>query len=70
MVPIRKSFKTRSCHYFVPESTSKIRAKILSMEEKFTIFHSFDISPEEPHTKLIDPLKPNDYITCIYGEYW
>ena len=26
--------------------------------------------PEEAHTKLIDSLKPNDYITCTYGEYW
>ena len=61
---------TRSCHYFVPESILEIRAKILSMEERFTIFHSFEVSPEEAHTKLIDSLKPNDYITCIYGEYW
>ena len=48
---------------------SEIHAKILSMEEKFTIFHSFGIFPEEAHTKLINSLKPNDYITCIYGEY-
>ena len=49
MVPIRKSLLkqyelgsnvegTRSCHYFVPESPSKICAKILSMEKNFTIF--------------------------------
>ena len=80
MVPIRenllKQYKlgstiegTRTCHYFVPESTSKICAKILIMDEKFTIFHSFDVSPEEAHRKLIDSLKPNDYITCICGEY-
>ena len=53
---------TRSCHYVVPENTSKICAKILSMEEKSTIFHSFDVSLEEAHTKLIDSLKPNDYM--------
>ena len=29
-----------------------------------------DVSPEEAHTKLIDSLKPNGYITCIYREYW
>ena len=81
MVPIRenllKQYKlgstvegTRKCHYFLPESTSEIRATILSMEEKFTILHSFDVSPEEAHTKLKDSLKPDDYITCIYGEHW
>ena len=40
------------------------------MEQKFTIFHSFDVSPKEAHTKLIDSLKPSDYVTHIYGEYW
>ena len=40
------------------------------MEEKSTIFYSFDFSPEEANTKLIDSLEPNDYVTCIYGEYW
>ena len=58
MVPIRKNLLkqyelgsnvegTRSCYYFVPESPSKICTKILSMEKNFTVFHSFDVSPEE-----------------------
>ena len=42
----------------------------MSIEEKFTTFHSFDVLPEEAHTKLIDSLKTNEYITCIYREYW
>ena len=44
--------------------------KDLEYEEKFTIFYSFDFSREEANTKLIDSLEPNDYVTCIYGEYW
>ena len=61
---------TRSGHDFVHESTSEIRAKMLSMEEKLTTFHAFHVSQEEAHAKLIYSLKPNDYITCIYREYW
>lgn len=81
MIPIRENLLkryelgsaaegTRSGHDFVHESTSEIRAKMLSMEEKLTTFHAFHVSQEEAHAKLIYSLKTNDYITCIYGEYW
>lgn len=80
MVPIRERLEeryklgstvdtTRSCHHFQPESTSAIHAKYLSVEGRFSVFHSFTVSPEEAYTRLISSLKPNDYITCQYGDH-
>ena len=61
---------TRSLHHFEPESTSVVKAKYLSAEESFSVTHSFDISEEEVFSNLISSLKPNDYVTCQYDNFW
>ena len=61
---------TRSLHHFKPESTSVVKAKYLSAEESFSVTHSFDISEEEVFSNLISSLKPNDYVTCQYDNFW
>ena len=61
---------TRSLHHFHPLSTTKIQAKYLSVETNYSISHSFLQSDEDEHKEFIASLKINDYITCIYGDYW
>ena len=61
---------TRSLHHFEPESTSVVKAKYLSAEKSFSVTHSFDMSEEEILTNMVLSLKPNDYITCKYDNFW
>ena len=57
-------------HHFEPQSCSAIRAKHLSAENRFSINHSLSLPPEEVHEQLIASIKPNNYVTCQYGDYW
>ena len=52
------------------QSCSAIRAKHLSAENRFSINHSLSLPPEEAHEHLIASIKPNNYVTCQYGDYW
>ena len=61
---------TRSFHHFQPLAINKIQAKYLSTESNHHVTHTFGISPEDQNRQLIDSLKINDYITCIYGDHW
>ena len=40
------------------------------MKTNYSITHSFLQSDEDSHSELISSLTVNDYITCIYGDYW
>ena len=60
---------TRSCHHFEPQSVTIIHAKHL-IAEKDSITHSFAASDSDNRNMLIESLKPNDYIMCIYGDHW
>ena len=53
---------TRSYHHFEPESTSVIKAKYLSIEDSFSVTHSFLMSPKEAQRSLIS--------SCQYGNFW
>ena len=81
MIPVRKELSkryelgstvegTRSCHFFQPVSTSCISAKYLSSENFFSISHSFQVTSEEATARVIESLKPSEYITCVYGNHW
>ena len=61
---------TRSSHNFEAQSCSAIHAKHLSAEIRFSINHSSSLPPEEAYEQLIASLKPNNYVTCQYGDYW
>ena len=61
---------TRSLHHFEPESASVVKAKYLSAAKSFSVTHSFDMSEEEILTNMVSSLKPNDYITCKYDNFW
>ena len=60
---------TRSCHHFEPQSVTIIQGKHLIAEKDY-ITHSFAISDSDSCNMLIESLKPNDYVTCIYGDHW
>ena len=61
---------TRSFHHFQPLSTTKIQAKFLSVETEYAITHSFLQTEQDAHDELIASLSQNDYITCVYGNFW
>ena len=60
---------TRSCHHFEPQSVTIIHAKHL-IAEKDSITHSLAASDSDNRNMLIESLKPNDYVMCIYGDHW
>ena len=61
---------TRNSHYFEPVSTGKIQGKFVCADTPFSICHTFSQPDEHIHTDMIKSLKPMDYVTCIYDNYW
>ena len=61
---------TRNSRYFEPVSTGKIQGKFVCADTLFSICHTFSQPDEHIHTGMIKSLKPMDYVTCIYDNYW
>ena len=61
---------TSLSHRFEPQSCSALCAKHLSAENRFSINHSLSLPSEEAHEQLIASIKPNNYVTCQYGDDW
>ena len=61
---------TRSCHFFEPTEPYKIRAKFVAVDPVFSVMHSFEHPLQFIRADTIKSLKPMDYITCIYDNFW
>ena len=60
---------TTSCHHFEPLFITSIKGKQLSNKYVYTIKdHSFSALPIPSEINLT--LKPNDYATCNFDDFW
>ena len=60
---------TRSCHHFVPISTTAVKAKKLNDDtEYFIAKHTFSSMPTT--AEMGRTIRPNDYATVLFDGYW
>ena len=61
---------TRSAHYFEPCGPAKIRAKCVADDKTFSINYSFKNCHNLLQDDVIQTLKPMDYVSCVYDNFW
>ena len=61
---------TRSAHYFELCGPAKIRAKCVADDKTFSINYSFKNCHNLLQDDVIQTLKPMDYVSCVYDNFW